>query len=160
KPARYVNASAAMRGPAGELISSSKRTWSAFHAFTRNCQTAPSAWCVKTASRCNGTAVRTMLLFWMSRCRWWSRRRLRLPNNHLATFKTRFDFHGNAAGKRRHADGAARALARLRAEYFHHQVAEAVDDFGMLSEILRGMHHAEGFYQSLDLVETAEFLFD
>src|SRR5207247_6773168 len=66
------------------------------------------------------------------------------------------DLDRDADGELRHADRGPRVLADRLAEHLHHQVREAVDDLGLVTEVLRGPHHAQHLHDALDLVEIPE----
>lgn len=67
-----------------------------------------------------------------------------------------FDFHGDVAGERAHADGAARADAVVGAPDFGEEFGTAVDDFRVIVKIRRGVHHAEHFDDARDAIQAAE----
>src|SRR6266850_2920178 len=66
------------------------------------------------------------------------------------------DLDRNVHGQSAHAHGRARVLADGLAEHFDHQVGEAVDHLGLVTEAVRRVHHAEHLDDAADLVEAAE----
>ena len=68
----------------------------------------------------------------------------------------RFDFDRHVERERPHADGTARGGARLSAEDFNHQLAEAIHDLRLLSEVRRAVHHAGHFNQTRNSIQSSE----
>ena len=73
-------------------------------------------------------------------------------------FEDGFDFDGDVAGERAHADGAAGADAGFVTEDLGEEFGAAVDDLGVLAEVGGGVDHAKEFDDLFDAVEGAELV--
>src|ERR1041385_1285166 len=70
--------------------------------------------------------------------------------------ENRFDFDGDVARKRAHANGASCSHAAFITEDFDEQFAATVDDLRMIAKVCRAIHHAENLDQARHSVEGTE----
>src|SRR5690606_3288060 len=69
-----------------------------------------------------------------------------------------FNFHGDIARERSHADGTASSNSVLGAENLGKKLAATVDHGGMLAKMFGGIHHAKKLDEAFDAIEGPELV--
>lgn len=74
----------------------------------------------------------------------------------MLQFDDRFDFGGDVFGKGAHSHSASRSNAIVLAKHIRKQLAKPINHLGLLREIGRAIHHAQGFDHAVYTLEVAK----
>ena len=61
-----------------------------------------------------------------------------------SNYEHTFNLHGDVAGQGAHADGTSRSNSRVFAKDLGHQFGKPIDDFWVVLEVRRAIHHSQG----------------